>query len=193
MPGSALAPCLLPERRNLCGPVTARRIARLCFIYFVCLAVGLAIVQTAGDPRWQAFGLGLLFPGGGFLAHADLHGWHGAAHVGVAAAAFLLFVVALLLWFATGNAIAPPLAWLLAALAAAAMDHGGAEPRMVEAAAFAVGAAIVVLAILALARRWRGGVRRREANRYLAAAGTETAISFLDSLARTSSARTSSS
>jgi hypothetical protein len=162
-----VAGCLLPERRSLCGPLTRRRIARLFLVYLAFFLLGLAVAQAARDPQWQAFGLGLMIPGGGFLAHAGLQTWHGAAHVAVAAAAFALFVGALFLWFATGNVIAPPLVWLLAAFAAASMDHGALEPHAVQAAACTVGAAALVLLVLAVGKRSVAGFRRRAANDYL--------------------------
>ena len=172
-----VAGCLLPERRNLCGPLTRRRIARLFLIYLALFLLGLAVARAARDPQWQAFGLGLMFPGGGFLAHADLQTWDGAAHVAVAAAAFALFVGALLLWFATGNVIVPPLVWLLAALAAASMRHGELEPHAVQAATCTVAAAALVLLALAVGNRSVAGFRRRAANDYLKKDATAVAAS----------------
>jgi len=72
------APLLLPERRTLCGPVTARRIARTCALYGIAFLVGFAVAQLAASPQWRTFGLGLMAPGGGFLAHADLVSPRGA-------------------------------------------------------------------------------------------------------------------
>ncbi len=105
------------------GPETRRRLARLALIYAGLYGVGLFLAQFAATPGWQAFGLGLMLPGGGFLAYA----WDGtllaALHAVLAFIAFLAFGLAMFLWFATGNVVAPPAVWLLAALAALAMDH----------------------------------------------------------------------
>ncbi len=119
-----------------------------------------------------------MFPGGGFLAHAELQTWHGAAHIAVAAAAFALFVGALSLWFATGNVIAPPLVWLLAAIAAASMDHGELEPHAVRGRGMhgrCRGRSVLLVACGQEARV--AGFRRRDANDYLKAAGRATAAS----------------
>src|SRR5262245_1621182 len=119
------APALLPERRTLCGPITARRIARTCALYGLAFLVGFAVTQLAASQQWRTFGLGLMVPGGGFLAHADLVSSHGLAHTATAVAAICLFLAALVLWFATGNALAPPAIWLATAVAAATvMTHG---------------------------------------------------------------------
>ena len=109
---------MLPQRRFPCGPVTARRIARLWLIYLCLFSLGFALAELAASPHWQAFGLGLMVPGGGFLAHVDGSSWQAAAHVAVFVSALLLFIAALLLWFATGNVLAPPLVWLVSAIAA---------------------------------------------------------------------------
>jgi len=170
--------CLLPERRSLCGPVTTRRIARLAVIYLGLFALGVAISQWAPTANWQAFGLGLIVPGGGFLAYADGQSWHGFAHFGLFIAASTLFIAALFLWVATGNAVAPPLVWLLLALAAAVMDHGDVGSDIGRTLSLTVVAAIVVGGLLAFDRRARAAGRRREANRYLAEVGTATASRF---------------
>ncbi len=175
---SVLGPCLLPQRRSLYGPVTWRRIARLCLICLGVFLLGLAIAQWADSARWRAFGLGLMVPGGGFLAHADAASWHGAAHYCAFIIALMLFVAALLTWFATGNVLAPPLTWLLCALAAALMDHGAVRPDAVWAVSLVVIAAIVVAVALSLGRYVYGVARREEANRYLSRA--DAAVAFGD-------------
>jgi hypothetical protein len=63
----AASPALLSERRALCGPITLRRLARLGLIYAAIFAAGLLLAHGVSDPHWQAFGLGLMVPGGGFL------------------------------------------------------------------------------------------------------------------------------
>jgi hypothetical protein len=79
----------------------------------------------------QVLGLGMLVPGGGFLAHADicqLSAWgrYSAFLLSVAA-----FVVALCVWFGTGNVLLAPMVWMLTALWAASMDHGAIAPGLV--------------------------------------------------------------
>ena len=178
MSGPAPSFSQLPERRFLCGPVTTRRIARLALVYLGVFVLGVAISQWAPTPNWRAFGLGLIVPGGGFLAHADGQSWHGLAHVGVFITAATVFVAAVFCWVATGNALAPPLAWLLLALAAAAMDHGDVGLDVGRTVALTVVVAFVAGGLVAFDRRARAAGRRREANRYLAEAGKETAVRF---------------
>ena len=83
----AAAPALLPERRALCGPVTRRRVVRLWLIYAALFALGLLIAFASADPHWQAFGFGLMVPGGGFFAHADATTVHGLVHLAAGLAA----------------------------------------------------------------------------------------------------------
>src|SRR5262245_49028248 len=120
---------LLPDRRALCGPVTRARLARLAAIYAAVFTLGLLLAFGTSSPQLQAFGLGLMAPGGGFLAHADVVSVHGLVHLAVGLAAFAAFAIALVAWFATGNVLAPPLLWLLSAVLAALMDHGPVQNR----------------------------------------------------------------
>lgn len=62
-----------PATKALCGPITASRLRRLFFIYIIVLACGAALALGTHHTSWQIFGLGLILPGGGFLAHADMH------------------------------------------------------------------------------------------------------------------------
>jgi hypothetical protein len=163
----AAAAALLPERRTLCGPVTRRRLARLALIYAAVLALGLLLAFGATSPQWQAFGLGLALPGGGFFAHADVHSMHGIVHLGLGALAFAAFVAGLLLWFGTGNALAPPLIWLLSAALAALMDHGAIPRHGAAGVVLGVVLLAVVTLLLAWLKRASYAARRREANRFL--------------------------
>jgi hypothetical protein len=61
-----------------------------------------------------------MVPGGGFLAWADPGNPHAPWAVGLSAAAVVIFVAALAIWFATGNVLLPVAAWFGTALAAAA-------------------------------------------------------------------------
>ncbi len=123
---STVAPSRSPDYSppiNAVGPVTRSRLQRLGFMYLGLFAFGIGIAQVASSPGTQAFGLGLAFPGGGFLHF--LAGGPGsiALHLGCAILSVVLFLVALFLWFGTGNQAAPFVVWFGAALAAAAMSH----------------------------------------------------------------------
>ncbi|MFD0985763.1 linalool dehydratase/isomerase domain-containing protein [Methyloligella solikamskensis] len=91
------------------------------FVALHALVAGAGTVAgfAADSASIAAFGLGLAFPGAGFLA-PDLVGIDTLFETGcyvVAAAA--LFSGALVLWLATGNVIAPPVTWLGTAMWAA--------------------------------------------------------------------------
>ena len=105
------------------GPSTRSRLLRLAASYAGLYGAGLLLVWTAADPGWRAFGLGLMLPGGGFLAYLGGDPLQAALHLALAAGALLGFGLGLFLWFATGNALLAPLVWLAAALAALAMSH----------------------------------------------------------------------
>jgi hypothetical protein len=85
--------------------------------------------------------MGLMLPGAGFLAHADLCTAGGIGHTVLDAGACGLFGLSVLLWCATGNIVAPPLAWVGTALWAATMRHGPISPHIVSLAHMAAAAA----------------------------------------------------
>ncbi len=91
--------------------------------YGLIACLGLVLAQASSLPGVRAFGLGLMAPGGGFLAYASLEEGHGLIHLGLFGISLALFALALLLWFTTGNVLAPPLVWGAAALAALWMNH----------------------------------------------------------------------
>jgi hypothetical protein len=82
----------------------------------VCL-LSLLLTLQSSIPELQAFALGLAFPGAGFLHWATSE--QCLAAVLALAIAMLLFALALVAWFATGNVLLLPLVWLGAAGAAA--------------------------------------------------------------------------
>ena len=105
------------------GPRTRSRLARTALIYAGLYGSGLLLVQNAALPGWRAFGLGLMLPGGGFLAYTAGEPLQVYLHLAFAAFALLGFGFGLFLWFATGNVLAAPAIWLLAAVTALAMNH----------------------------------------------------------------------
>ena len=157
LPRAALPPvCLF-------GPVTRARVLRLTLGYAVVAGVGWMIANW-GTGCWQAFGLGLMLPGGGFLAHSDF--WHTVA----AASALGLFVVALGLWFGTGNIVAPPLVWLGTGVGAALMREamcGDSNSNVVPAL---IGVVACGIALVTAARLFRARRQRTRDNLYLTTA-----------------------
>lgn len=150
----------LPPYRRLLGPVTQARIVRLFLLYLSMLAAGSALLLLSRHDQLQILGMGLILPGGGFLAHADVCTADGAGHLFAAACGLAAFAFSLLIWFGTGNILAPPLVWLGLALGAATMRHGSVRAATVDmvftglALAFAA-AAVAMAARFALARRQR--------------------------------------
>ena len=148
---------LIPLRDTLDGPLSTARQRRLVLLYAVVAVSGLVLALRAG-PAGQAFGLGLLLPGGGFTLHLG-------GGIGIAIAAvfgivlsLVLFAAALFAWFGSGNILAPIVVWIGAALAAAAL-----APRSGwSGAPWLMAAAVAALAVMA----WRG--RSRQLSRAVA-------------------------
>ncbi|WP_426033936.1 hypothetical protein [Cypionkella sp. TWP1-2-1b2] len=95
-------PSLFPKLTHLHGPQTRRLLRRSVAIYVVLYGIAVALLLLA-PATWAGFALGLMAPGAGFAA-----GWSMLA-------GGALFGVALLIWFATGNVLLPPMVWLGAA------------------------------------------------------------------------------
>jgi hypothetical protein len=113
-------PLAFPPRRLPWGPVTLRRLGRTFALYAGVLLVGWTLIQLTSRSSIQALALGLMVPGGGFLAWADPDNPQALWAIGLGAATVVAFVMALVIWFATGNLLLPLATWSGAALAAAA-------------------------------------------------------------------------
>lgn len=147
---SCQATVLLPEPAGPLGPVTARRMRRAVLVYAALWLLGVLPVALGASDALSALGLGLVLPGGGFAASGSL---------ALAGVSLVAFVLAVLIWWAMGPVVLPPLVLLATAAAAA---FGAGEPDG------AVAVAAVVPALLAAATavhriRHAGHVRRRAA------------------------------
>ena len=123
---SAVAPSRAPDfapPQHAFGPLTRSRLRRLGLIYLVVFTLGIGLALVAATPGTQAFGLGLAFPGGGFIHYLAGGAGSVALHLACAVLTLILFVFGLALWFGTGNQAAPFIVWIGGALAAAAMGH----------------------------------------------------------------------
>lgn len=171
---------LLPYKNSVFGPVTQQKLARLCAAYSLVflLAQGLFWLNNAAS---HTFALGLLWPGAGFLAI------NGFAHWLMALSGFGLFLIALLLWFGTGNVIAPLLAWLGSALGAAVMAQGASSQRIICSGSAlngrllitsAVAIGCILLDCIQVYRLIVGKKQRQLANHYLRKAAPAIAASF---------------
>ena len=108
----------IPRRERVRGPLTAYRLRRFYVGLAVVFALGLAPVVLGMSAAWKAFGLGLIFPGGGFLYDGGIVGVVGAV-VSVAAFAYYMFI-----WWARGVILAPPAVLLVSAGLASAWGSG---------------------------------------------------------------------
>lgn len=123
---------LLPTSTAAVPPVTARRLRRTLSAYLVLWLLGALPGLVHAGTSWTAAGLGLTFPGGGFLY---------GGHPVFAAVAVLAVVTSVFVWWASGPILLPPLVWLgSAALGAGAADGGREWGHIV---ALATGPALV--------------------------------------------------
>ena len=110
-------PTITEPRRVTKGSVghstLRRRTAQTTLLYAGLLVLAIGLVLASSRPDVQALALGVAIPGGGFLAQATPLG------VSLFAASAVTFVVALGLWFATGNVVLPVIVWLGSAIVAA--------------------------------------------------------------------------
>lgn len=164
--------------QKLCGPVTAKRLIRLCALYLLVAGFGVLLVLFSEAVSWQIAGLGLIFPAAGFLAHADLSSLSGLVHIAMTLAGVGMFLLSLVVWFATGNVLAPPLTWVVLAVMASAMPHGHLHSTSLWGAvglAVATGMAMVGVAFWAMLT---GQKKRRDANQWLQGEGAALAATF---------------
>jgi len=161
-----------PEKTTLFGPLTTRLIRRTLFLYSICFGIAALTALLATAPAVQAFAMGLMIPGGGFLLAA------GPENTAQAHAVFLyvmsvgFFAIALFLWFATGNVLAPILVWLSTAFGASVYFWGHGENQQIWNFAFN-GLPLLILTLIiflgaCLFVAGRQGLKQREVlNSYL--------------------------
>ena len=135
----------IPIRDHPVGPMTRARQRRLAAIFASAQIAGIAAVHAEAGPAREAWATGVMFPGAGFLYTRD------PGRFAVTAAAFGLAGV---LWFGTGNHIAPPLVWTGAAAIAA--RRATRKSKRLRAAPYLVAATLSALAY----EQWRERRRR---------------------------------
>ncbi|HYA34265.1 MAG TPA: hypothetical protein VEF03_01545 [Candidatus Binataceae bacterium] len=111
------------------GPMTRARQRRTIRIYAVMCVLGILPFLMHASASSQAAGLGLWFPGAGFLA---VGGWA----MLLTPVTLALFALAVFTWFGAGMVIAPIIVWLGSALMAGSMAGDsivGAAPWLVVA------------------------------------------------------------
>lgn len=172
---------LLPAKTRLWGAVTQKKITRLCLIYGGFFAFACLMLAFCNTSQWRAFAMGIIVPGGGFLAHANFLDWHGLMHIALALFVFSIFIGALVIWFATGNVLAPLIIWVISALVAASMPHNALlNPVICSRFNFnanwvlpsTVFLTFLCIPLLVLLKQRRGVKERLAANLYLSTIGT---------------------
>lgn len=144
----------------IAGPETVRRWLRLGLIYMALYGLACLLALGPFGDDGDVFAAGLLMPGGGFFRLAvtgDLMGMVFA--VGWIA----LFIIAVALWFATGNVILPPLVWTLSAIMAVLVG-AGSDAGQNEApvwALFLLAPTTLLLVGTILLVNWRIGLAKR--------------------------------
>jgi hypothetical protein len=146
----------IPRPKAVVSPVTARMLRRTATVYAAIWLVALAPTAIGAGRGWVAAGLGLAFPGGGFLY---------GGHPVLAAVAVFAVLLGAFLWWAMGIVLAAPLIWIAtAALAGAAADEAHDGARIASLAAVPCLAAVfyVVHRLRFAGQSRRGGALNRE-------------------------------
>lgn len=135
---------LIPERTKPHGTLTARRLFRFYAFLTLAFIAGIAPVALGWGAQWQAFGLGLIFPGAGFLYAGGILG------VVFAVLSMALFAVILFIWWARGPILAPPAVIVTTALLSAAWVGEGSGVAIL---AYAIPVAVAGLHLILMLKR----------------------------------------
>jgi hypothetical protein len=118
---------LLPTPSGAFPPVTGRRLRRTLTCYGVLWLTGVVLSGLDLSTKWTAAGLGLAFPGGGFLY---------GGHPVLALISVVAMVAAVFTWWGAGPILLPPAVWVVSlALGAVGADAGRGWGRVVALAA----------------------------------------------------------
>ena len=128
-------PLRIPYKDHPVGPMTRARQRRLAAMFASAQLAGVGAVAVGAGPQREAWAAGIMVPGGGHLYNGD------PGRFALTAAAFGLTGV---LWFGTGNHVAPPAVW--AGAAALAAKRAGSKSGHWRAAPFVVAAAAAATA-----------------------------------------------
>lgn len=152
------APLLIEPRRRPVGPRVGGLLRRAAFGFALLWLAGLLPALVDASDALTAAGLGLWFPGAGFLFTSD---------VPLLLLTLLAFAVAFVAWFGTGNVLAPIVVWVGAA-AGAAMRADTGPWTWAEVAVPLATLVVVGLCFWARELEFRAAKRRAvERNAYL--------------------------
>lgn len=143
---------LLPTPVGAFPPVTRSRLRRTFLAYGVLWVGGALLGVLDLSTRWTAAGLGIAFPGGGFLY---------GGHPVFAVVSVLALVIAVFTWWGTGPIVLPPVVWLASAVLGAASADSGRGWAQGVALAFGPGliAALLSAHLVRHARQTRVGAQ----------------------------------
>jgi len=134
----------IPSRQKAHGPLTAYRLRRFYAMLALVFAAGVSPILLGMSAQWKAFGLGLLFPGAGFLYAGS------ALSIAFAVASFAAFAVIMFIWWARGVILGPPGVLIGTALLSAAWIEGGTGVAWMEPA---IPAAVAAMHLYFLVKR----------------------------------------
>lgn len=132
----------LPPPRSAFPTAVRRAMLRAGTMYGAVWLVGFALALTAPSYAWRTLGLGLALPGGGFLA---------GGHVVWGVVTVVGFVFSLLIWWAIGPTVLPPLVWVVTAGVSSLVAGSGSGTWAVLAA----GPALIAASALSQVMRHR--------------------------------------
>lgn len=107
------------EQGGRMGPITRKRVIRTVLLYACVYLLAASCIGFSQGTSVTAFASGLIAPGAGFLYWANPAGDYQWWYIGLYVASIGVFAIGMVLWFATGNIIAPFFTWLATAIAAA--------------------------------------------------------------------------
>ena len=110
-------------RPLLWGPVTRKRLMRSVLLYASLYLLAASLMVFTDSDSVAAFATGLIAPATGFLYWANPAGVFQWWYLGLTVVAVSAFAIGMVLWFATGNIIAPVFMWIATAVAAAQVSH----------------------------------------------------------------------
>lgn len=150
---------LIPIRKRRYGPLVLRRRWRLFTGWGIVFAASWLLLASSLSPSWNAFALGLMFPGAGFLYDGSILG------AGLAVVALLVFFPGSFInWFGSGMISAPLGAWLGGAALSAWFV--GSEPMTVleTVTPFAAMSVLVGWAVINRVSFWKDRAQAKQYN-----------------------------
>ena len=153
----------IPLREATFGPLIGKRVTRFFIVLTLVFLVGFGLTFSE-SPNVIALGVGMQFPGAGFLYTGGILG------VFLFLLTLVFFGLAAFAWFGAGMIVAPPIVWGLAALGA----YGLADNNSWNVFVYAVPTIVVLGAVVGAYKRRRQHLAElevaKERNRYLAKA-----------------------